>query len=441
MRTVLNVRDRLSDLLGRDAEARSIFGKAVGIVHTLRAAGHEAWFVGGSVRDLLLSRRILDIDITGSAGPEQVAALFPRTVAVGESFGVVRVMVGSHQFEVALYRREEGYSDGRHPDTVAPGTLEQDVERRDFTVNGLVMDPDSGDVVDLVGGLDDLEHRCLRAIGNPEERMAEDYLRTLRAVRFSACLDFHLDPATRDAVTAAAPGLARISRERVRAELEKMAHNGGAARGLALMFELALLDHTLPHWAGASRAGVETATRLFGRLPSEVDLVQWMTVVVLSLEEDLLARPYEGRRIRELSVLLADSMRLSVNERRRLEHRLLIAVKMVHVRGARQARRVDLYRSESFEEVHGLVKALLSGRGMQTDALDDLSRERQSLPPERLKPARFLTGGDLAAAGIPAGPRVGALLAECEDLAAEGELGSRDEALAWLTRRLNFTAK
>jgi len=110
---------------------------------------------------------------------------------------------------------------------------------------------------------------------------------------------------------------------------------------------------------------------------------------------------------------------------------------MVHVRGARLARRVDLYRSESFEEVHGLVKALPSGRGGQTDALDDLLRERQSLPPERLRPARFLTGGDLATAGIPAGPRVGALLVECEDLAAEGELSSRDEALAWLTRRLN----
>ncbi len=436
MRNVLDVRSRIAELLASDGEVRTVYSKAAGIVRKLRSAGHEAWFVGGSVRDLLLGRPILDIDITGTAGPAEVAALFSRTVAVGESFGVMRVMVGAHQFEVALYRCEEGYSDGRHPDRVRPGTLEQDVERRDFTVNGLVLDPESGEVVDLVKGLDDLSDRCLRAIGVASERMAEDYLRTLRAVRFASCLGFRLDPATREAVMAAASGLERISRERVRAELVKMAHNGGGASGLALMFELGLLGRALPCWADVGSTQVGEAVGLLRLLPTEMGLVPWLTAVALSFEAGLLSAPVDGVRIRGRCAELAGSLRLSVDERRWLEHRLLLAARLVNVAGSRLARRVELYRSEDFEEVHRLVRSVWAGRGGDVGGLDELVRERASLPAERLKPARFLTGDDLAAAGIAAGPKVGKVLAECEDLAAEGALRSREDALAWLRGRL-----
>jgi poly(A) polymerase len=436
VRTVLNVQDKLTALLALDAEVRDVYVKATAIVRKLRAAGHEAWFVGGAVRDLLLGRRILDIDITGTAGPAEVASLFARTVAVGESFGVTRVMVGKHQFEVALYRQEEGYSDGRHPDSVAPGTLEQDVVRRDFTVNGLVLDPESGNVVDLVGGLDDLGRRRLRAIGVPAERMAEDYLRTLRAVRFASCLDFELDVETAASVAEAAAGLDRISRERVRGELEKMAKGGGAARGLSLMFELGLLGKVLPAWPDADSVRVREAVALLSGLPGAVSLVQWLVVVVLAFEPGLLSGPVDFKHIRRRCAELADSLRLSVDERRLLEHRLVLSARMVSVRGERLARRVDLYRSSSFEEVCGMVRFLLTGRGLDVGRLSELVAERAALPSERLSPARFLNGDDLAAAGIAAGPRVGKLLAECEDLAAEGSLVSREGALEWLARRI-----
>jgi len=435
VRTVLDVRDKLAALLAGDAEARDLFGGAAEIVRKLRSAGHEAWFVGGAVRDLLLGRPIQDIDVTGSASPDEVMALFPRTVAVGESFGVVRVLVGSHQFEVALYRREEGYSDGRHPDRVSPGTLEQDVERRDFTANGLVMDPDAGSIIDLVGGLSDIDRRILRAIGIPSERMEEDYLRTLRAVRFSSCLEFDLDPATREAVAAAAPGLERISRERVRAELEKMAHGGGAVRGLELMEGLSLLGRVFPFWKSAGRRQVETALRLLARLPRRVELVEWLGAVALAFEEGLLSWPTDGRKVRERGAVLADSLRLSGDERREVEQRLLLALRMARIRGERQARRIDLYRADCFDEVLELVRELFAGRGLPTDTLAELVFERASLPPERLHPRRLLTGDDLTAAGISRGPRIGALLAECEDLAAEGILVTREDALAWLGRQ------
>ena len=239
---------------------------AAQIVARLRAAGHEAYFVGGCVRDLLLNREPEDFDVATSATPDQVLTLFEKTFAVGAHFGVVLVASGDEDgyttTEVATFRSDGAYSDGRHPDAVKYTTsAEEDVKRRDFTINGLLLDAqraaESFDnpaqlraaVIDLVGGLEDLQAGVIRAIGQPEERFEEDHLRMLRAIRFAARFEFDIEAATKRALRSLAPKIAAVSRERVRDELTKMLTEGHARRAFELLDETGLLAEVLPEVA------------------------------------------------------------------------------------------------------------------------------------------------------------------------------------------------
>jgi len=195
---------------------------AIAIARRLRDHGFEAYLVGGCVRDLLLGREPEDFDLVTSARPEEVQALFSPTIPVGAKFGVIIVIMAGHEYEVATFRREEGYEDGRHPSRVTYGTLREDVRRRDFTVNGLAMVPETGEIIDYVGGREDIERRVIRAIGSPAERFAEDHLRMMRAVRFAAQLGLTIDHETFTAIAMRAPAIQQISAERVRDELTKM---------------------------------------------------------------------------------------------------------------------------------------------------------------------------------------------------------------------------
>ena len=205
---------------------------AVEIARTLQAAGHEAWLVGGCVRDELRGATPQDYDLATDARPEAVEALFPRTHGVGKAFGVMLVLEGGRQFEVATFRAESGYADGRRPDEVTFGDAQADALRRDFTVNGLFLNPITGELRDWVGGKADLKARMLRTIGDPNERFGEDHLRLLRAVRFAAQLDFKIEPATFAAVQAHAEQINRVSAESIRDELLKLFRPPHAARGL-----------------------------------------------------------------------------------------------------------------------------------------------------------------------------------------------------------------
>lgn len=219
------------------------------MVGRLRAAGHDAYLAGGCVRDRLLGREPLDYDVATSAPPEAVQRLFRRTVPVGVQFGVVLVIERGMRFEVATFRSDEAYVDGRRPSAVHFGSLEDDAARRDFTVNALYEDPLSGEVHDLVGGIADLRAGVIRAIGDPHARIAEDRLRMLRAVRFAARLGFRIDPDTRAAVVAAAPTLPDIAAERIGDEIVKLLTEGNARRGFALLADTTLLDVVLPEVA------------------------------------------------------------------------------------------------------------------------------------------------------------------------------------------------
>jgi len=226
------------------------------VVKRLRGAGHKAWLVGGCVRDLLLGRPPKDFDVATSARPGIVTELFHRSEQVGAHFGVVLVREEAAQVEVATFRSDDIYSDGRRPDRVHFETdPREDVLRRDFTINALLLDPESGDVLDYVGGRADLEQGIVRAIGDPEIRFGEDHLRLLRAVRFAARLRFRIEPATMSAIQRLHALILKVSAERVRDELVRILTEGGARYGFELLDESGLLGDLLPEIAAMK--GVE----------------------------------------------------------------------------------------------------------------------------------------------------------------------------------------
>lgn len=223
------------------------YEKALAIARRLAAAGHRALLAGGCVRDMLMGRRAKDFDIATSATPEQVEALFENTHALGKAFGVIQVLVDGTPFEVATFRSDLAYIDGRRPTGVAFSSPEEDAQRRDFTVNGLFYDPLAGRVIDYVGGQEDLKRRVIRAIGDPRGRFAEDFLRMLRAARFASTLEFGIEPGTADAIRGLAPNITRISAERVAQELTRLlTESPRAGGGVRQLHELGLLAHVLP---------------------------------------------------------------------------------------------------------------------------------------------------------------------------------------------------
>src|ERR1700756_1542701 len=213
----------------------------------LRDRGHQAYLAGGCVRDILLRREPVDYDVATDATPDRVQELFPKSLAVGAKFGVVIVTDGPTQVEVATFRSDVGYTDGRHPDRVEYArSPEEDVKRRDFTINGLMLDPFSNEVLDYVGGEKDLRAGIIRAIGNPEDRFREDKLRMIRAVRFAARFRYAIESGTFIAITKLAPDIFQVSAERVRDELTKILTDGAARRGFELLDETKLLPEVLP---------------------------------------------------------------------------------------------------------------------------------------------------------------------------------------------------
>ena len=222
---------------------------ALSVLSTLREAGFRALLAGGCVRDMLMGNEPVDWDIATDAGPNQVGELFSRTLPVGAHFGISVVFIEQGQYEVARFRRDGPYTDGRHPDRVEPADERADAQRRDFTINGLFYDPFQNEIIDYVGGRGDIERGLVRAIGDPHARFSEDYLRLLRCVRFASRFDFSIAEPTRVALSTLAGGIGSIAAERVEEELTRMLTDPGAVRGLELMMESGLLSAILPEVA------------------------------------------------------------------------------------------------------------------------------------------------------------------------------------------------
>ncbi|MFA5203963.1 MAG: CCA tRNA nucleotidyltransferase [Lentisphaeria bacterium] len=425
------------------------------VIAALRQAGHAAFRVGGCVRDRLLGRSVQDVDVATGATPDVVQALFPRTYAVGAAFGVVVVHADAGvDIEVATFREDADYFDGRRPAAVRFSTLEQDASRRDFTINALFYDPVAAEILDPVGGLADLERGVIRAIGDPVARFREDSLRLLRAVRFAAELGFELDPATAAALTAQAPGLARVSAERVFAELGRMLAGRDPARAFQLLAEHRLLEHWLPEVA--AMRGVpqppefhpegdvwEHTLALLRRLHAPSDALAWAALL-----HDVGKPPtHEWRKGRDAfpnhahagTALAAGILRRLHAPGALVEAVSALVASHMTFRDVREMRPATLRR---FMGAPGFADALelhrLDCQASHGDCsnhaflLDTLARYAATpvLPPPLLR------GQDLIDAGATPGPRFREILEEARDLQLNGELSDRDQALHWLAGRL-----
>lgn len=428
------------------------------IVRLLQQAGFPAYWAGGCVRDHLLGRPAKDFDIATQARPDEVLKLFPDGHAVGRAFGVLLVGQAGHTYEVATFRRDLGYRDGRHPEAVAFTGAEEDARRRDFTINGMFFDPLSGQLLDYVGGRNDLASRTIRAIGDPAARFAEDHLRMLRAVRFAATLGFTLDPATADAIRAHADRLRDISAERIQGELLRLlTESEHPGQALELLNQTGQLAVILPEVAALQ--GVAQPPEYH----PEGDVYQH-TVKVL----DLLVRPSPvlalaclfhdvgkpstqqrvhaaggGERIRfdrhaetgaAITEQILQRLRCSRHLTDEVVHCVRYHMRFMEATRMRNSTLRRLVMSPTFQTELELHRVDCLGSHGKLDQYEFLKHFAASIRPEAVKPASWLTGHDVLAAGVPAGPDIRHWLDRAYDLQLEGHLRSRAEALAWLSR-------
>jgi poly(A) polymerase len=399
---------------------------ALEVVGRLRQAGHEAYWAGGCVRDELLGRTPADYDVATAARPEEVRAIFGRrrTLAVGAAFGVITVL-GSRaagQVEVATFRADAPSTDGRHPDGVTFCSAREDARRRDFTINGLFLDPLGGEVHDFVGGRADLAAGIVRAIGMPAQRFAEDHLRMLRAIRFTAFFGFVLDAATREAIERMPHLVATVSPERIAAELRAMMGRPGRRLALELLEATGLAREVLVDVAparGADRSRWRESARIVDAL-DEPDLALALAVL--------------GEHVPDAIPRIAARLRLSNHEAR-------TAAWLAEAVAALGGLDVGALRSWSRSRIQPWLAHQATG------ALADLLRARAAggrgdaaaaawftgaaaEPLERRDPPPLLTGADLLAAGIPQGPALGAALVRARALQLDGVVATKEEALA-----------
>ena len=427
---------------------------AADIVRRLRAAGHEAYLAGGCVRDRLLGRAPLDWDVATSARPEAVRALFPRTVPVGVQFGVILVVEDGARFEVATFRSDDAYLDGRRPSAVHFGSARDDAGRRDFTINALFEDPLTGEVHDFVGGVADLRAGVIRAIGDANARIAEDRLRMLRAVRFAARLGFRIDSATHTAIVTAAPTLGDIAAERIGDEIVKILTEGGARRGFELLAETGLLPVVLPEVD--RMRGVQQSPDYHPEgdvWQHTLSLLQQLpaggpeTLALGALLHDV-AKPQcagrKGERITfyghpalgaDLAVAICQRLRRSRTTWERVDYLVRHHLRLTQAPEMRLATLKKMLAEEGFEELCRLARldALASNRDLRYVLFCE--RRRAELRAEELHPPRLLTGADLLTMGYAAGPRIGEILRTLEDAQLEGEVTSRAAAETFVRER------
>jgi poly(A) polymerase len=429
------------------------------VAELLLRAGHEAWFVGGCVRDGLLALPLKDIDIATNARPEQAAALFSHTRMVGAKFGVLLVSDFGPPIEVATFRRDGLYLDHRHPDSVSFGTLEDDARRRDFTINALYEHPRTGELRDLVGGRADLEACLLRCVGDPMLRFHEDALRLLRAIRFATRLGFAIEHETLLAMKVLAPTIDFISPERHRDELERMFTGPAPGRALRLMLECGLLGILLPE-IGAM-VGVEqgaeyhpegdvfTHTCLaLDKLEPRTPLNAWATLLHDVAKPVTLAK-IDGRISFREHERIGAEMAVAIMQRLRCPGDLIAAVSAVvrshmtflNIREMNKATLRRFLARPTIEADLAVHRAdCLGSCGKLADynfAVEKLAAYQADAPSPMPEP--LINGNDLKALGLRPGPHFAPILRATMDLQLEGTLTTRDAAIEWV--KLHHTAE
>jgi poly(A) polymerase len=427
------------------------------ICATLKSKGYQAYLVGGCVRDILLGREPTDYDVATDATPDVVQRIFPKSLAVGAQFGVIIVVddwadESPAQVEVATFRSDLGYSDGRHPDRVVySDSPEQDVRRRDFTINGLLLDPETDKVLDFVQGQKDLGAGIVRAIGEPDRRFNEDKLRMLRAVRFAARFGYEIEPQTRAAITPLAPKIQQVSAERLRDELTKILTEGAARRGFELLDSTGLLIHLLPEVSRMKGVAqppqyhpegdvwTHTLLMLEKLPPCCPDTLAW-GVLLHDVGKPPTFTPAEvtGDRIRfnehaEIGTRMAEAIcrrfRFSNEETAQIAALVANHMRFKDVLSMRPATLKKFVRLERFAEHLELHRLDCLSSHRHLENYEYIRRFVEQTPIEEVRPPRLLTGDDLIALGYLPGPAFREILEAVEDAQLDGRIADRETAI------------
>lgn len=421
------------------------------VVSELRNAGHKAYCVGGCVRDTLLKIAPKEYDITSSATPEEVSKIFPHTVPIGVTFGVILVIIGQYKFEVATFRKDLSYSDGRHPDSVTYSTLEQeDVLRRDFTINGMLYDPIEEEVIDHVGGIDDLENKIIRTIGDPYERFNEDKLRMMRAVRFNSRYNFELDLNTFQAIEKLAPEITQVSSERIRDEIIKIITQKNPGHGLKMLSECGLLKYVLsdveimngveqpPQFHPEGDVFIHTCLVL-DKLFQNEDGVVSPELAMGALLHDVGKPPTfsVSDRIRfnghdklgaEMSKKICRDLKLSNKQIEIIYSLIREHLKFKDVSKMKKSTLKRFIGMPHFEEHMALHLADCQASHGITDAYDFIMEKFSEFEEEEIKPAPLLSGKELIEMGYKPGPLFSEILNFVEEAQLEGEIEDVEDA-------------
>jgi len=434
---------------------------ATEIVRTLRRKGHSAYLVGGCVRDLLLGKEPADYDVATSATPDQVQQYFDQTYPVGAQFGVILVEIGNKDFvEVATFRSDVSYSDGRHPDAVRyTNSAREDVQRRDFTINGLLLDPENNQVLDFVGGEMDLKNRTVRAIGQADVRFQEDKLRMLRAVRFAARFDYQIERETFAAIRDLGDQITQVSRERVRDELLKMLTEGHARRAFELLDSTGLLACVLPEitrMKGVAQppqyhpegdVWIHTLM-LLEQLPEGASPALALGALLHDVGKPATFRIAPDRIRFDGHVEVGEKVAEDILHRLRLsndEITQVLALVGNHMRFADVEKMKDstlkrFFRLPRFEEHLELHRMDCTASHGNLDLYDFTRKKLAETPPAEIRPTPLVSGNDLIDAGYEPGPRFKEILEAVEDAQLEGQLQSREQAMQFIAREFPRSA-
>ena len=426
---------------------------ALGIVRRLRAEGYESYLAGGSVRDMVLGKEPQDYDITTSARPDEISRIFPETVPVGAQFGVLLVLIDGAPFEVATFRRDGPYFDGRRPSHVDYGSLEEDVLRRDFTINGMVYDPLADRIIDLIGGQRDLQARTVRAIGNPRARFDEDRLRMVRAVRFAAALDFSIEQNTRAAIRELAPSVTRVSWERIGDEITRILTEGGARVGFELLDETGLLEVLLPEITAMK--GVEQTPDyhpegdVFAHTLLLLDHLDQPTETLAygcllhDVAKPVCMRKEDGRitfyghmeRGAEMALAILQRLKRSRGTWERVAYLVRSHLRHTQAPNMRLSTLKRFLAEDGIEELLELTRIDALAANGDLSHYDFCKQKLVELKDDEIHPDPLVRGRDLMELGLSPGPLFGEILAQVEELQLAGELQSREQALQWVTTK------
>ena len=429
--------------------------KAISIIRRLREKGYEAYLAGGCVRDYLLGKTPQDYDIATDARPEAIQEIFPKTMAVGTQFGVILVILDGDPFEVATFRQDGPYLDGRRPSHVRFATMQEDILRRDFTINGMMYDPTADELIDLVGGRADLDRRLVRAIGNPRERFQEDRLRMVRAVRFAASLGFTIEEGTFRAIQEQAPTITQISWERIGEEITRILTEGGARRGFELLDATLLLQVLFPeieamkgveqtpdyHPEGDVFVHTLLVLEQISNLKSQISESLAYGCLLHDVAKPVCVKREAGRVTfyghSEKGAEMAVEIMKRLKRSRAVWEKVAYLVKN-HLRHT-QAPKMRLGTLKRFLGEEGIEELLELTRIDALSANGDLQyyrfckQQMAELKQEEIHPQPLLQGRDLIVMGFAPGPLFHKILKEIEEAQLEGEIRSKEEAMEWVS--------